>query len=92
MKSKIDLIAKTNGRDAVFRQTIEECAELIVRLRHFARFGTDDKVTQLSDVWEEIADVEIMLEQLKYHLYGEKHVDEIKAQKIDRQLTRFGLK
>ena len=91
MERKIEAIAKANGRDAVFNQTIEECAELIVAIRHFARFGMTEKVTQLSEVWEEIADVEVMLEQLKYYLYSGKAVDDIKAQKIERQLARFGL-
>ncbi|MBR5306865.1 MAG: hypothetical protein IKU47_08075 [Oscillospiraceae bacterium] len=91
MNNKIERLAKANGVDAVFNQTIEECAELIVRIRHFARFGMTEKLTQLNDVWEEIADVEIMLEQLKYHLYSSNAVDNIKAQKIERQLARFGL-
>lgn len=91
MENKIEILAKENGRDAIFNQTIEECAELIVRVRHFARFGTTKKVTQLSDVWEEIADVEIMLQQLKHCLYGEKEVEKIKAEKVERQLARFGL-
>ena len=91
MQNKIELLANTNGRDAVFNQTIEGGAKLIVRIRQFARFGNTEKVTQLSEVWEEIADVEIMLEQLKFHLYSSKAVDDIKAQKIERQLARFGL-
>ena len=91
MQNKIELLAKTNGCDAVFNQTIEECAELIVALRHYARFGNGERITQISEVWGEIADVEIMLQQLKYRLYGEKEVEKIKAEKIKRQLARFGL-
>lgn len=91
MENKIERLAMRNGSDAVFNQTIEECAELIVRIRHFARFGSGEKITQISEVWGEIADVEIMLHQLKYCLYGEKEVEKIKAEKIERQLARFGL-
>ena len=92
MQNKIELLARTNGCEKVCDQTIEECAELIVALRHYARFGTGERITQISEVWSEIADVEIMLEQLKYCLYGEKEVEKIKAEKIERQLKRFGLK
>ena len=91
MNNKIELLAKTNGRERVCDQTIEECAELIVALRHFARFSNGERITQVSEVWSEIADVEIMLEQLKYQMYGEKEVEKIKTEKIERQLARFGL-
>ena len=91
MENKIKRLAQRNGSDSVFNQTIEECAELIVALRHFSRFSTGERITQVSEVWGEIADVEIMLQQLKYRLYGEKEVEKIKAQKIERQLERFGL-
>ncbi len=91
MNNKIELLAKANGCERVCDQTIEECAELIVAIRHFARFGNGERITQVSEVWGEIADVEIMLQQLKYCLYGEKEVEKIKAEKIERQLARFGL-
>lgn len=88
MENKIKRLAQRNGSEAVFNQTIEECAELIVRIRHYSRFK---KITQISEVWGEIADVEIMLQQLKHCLYGEKEVEKIKAEKVERQLARFGL-
>lgn len=91
MNNKIELLARTNGCERVCDQTIEECAELIVRIRHYARFGTGERITQISEIWGEIADVEIMLQQLKYCLYGEKAVEKYKAEKIERQLARFGL-
>lgn len=91
MNNKIELLARTNGCERVCDQTIEECAELIVALRHYARFGTGERITQISEIWSEIADVEIMLQQLKYVIYGEKEVEKIKAEKIERQLARFGL-
>lgn len=47
------------GKDNQIEQTIEECAELIVALRHYQR-GKDT----INHVCEEIADVSIMLEQM----------------------------
>ena len=92
MNNKIELLAKTNGRGTVFRKVKEECAELVVALSHYEEFGASDRVVQSSDVLKEVADVEVMLAQLKYLMHGEADVETYKAQKIGRQLKRFGLK
>jgi len=57
---------------------IEECAELIVALKHCKR-GRCGGV----EVAEEIADVEIMLEQLRV-VFGDAAVDTVKQRKIER--------
>ena len=92
---KTVLLAKENGRENAFDQVIEECAELTVTLRHFLRYGTimqqQGKLTTLRDIYEEIADVEIMLAQIKYLTYGESEVEKIKKEKIAKRLARFGL-
>ncbi len=53
------------GEQAQYDQTIEECAELIASLQHFAR-GKVDKEAVVS----ELADVFLMVGQLTY-MFGE---------------------
>ena len=48
--------------------------------------GTDTKEHAI----EEMADVEVMLDQFKYHFLNcEKQVEDIKRAKVDRQLLRM---
>lgn len=76
---KLARISVHYGKNVQKLKTCEECAELIQAvlkgdIRHIA---------------EEIADVEIMTEQLKM-LYGfDDLVDEFKEMKIERQLARM---
>ncbi len=63
------------------RQTIEECGELICALSHHLR-------GRISNVTEELADVEIMCQQLRL-LIGDDAVDRAKAQKLDRLRERL---
>jgi NTP pyrophosphatase (non-canonical NTP hydrolase) len=84
-------IAKRNGRETIFKKTKEECAELIVAISHFEEWGIPGRHTTLTDIYEEIADVEIMCEQLKITLLGFDAVERYKAEKIERQAERFGL-
>lgn len=62
---------------------IEECAELIVALRHEARGRAE-----LDEVIEELADVLIMAQQLRI-AYGYERVDAKIAEKLKRQLKRI---
>lgn len=66
------------GAEEQIGQAIEECAELIVALRHFRR----GKAT-LIDVATEIADVEIMTGQLRV-LLGDRMIDAEKKRKLDQ--------
>ena len=81
-------IADYYGRKPQTYQAIEELNELAVELSHHVRLrGTARNLV------EEIADVEIMLEQMKY-LYGDDDslfvaIDKIKEKKISRQLKRI---
>ena len=91
MNNKIELLANTNSRETIFKKTKEECAELIVALSHFDEFGKAERWATSTDIFKEIADVEIMCEQLKVVLHGFDAVEKYKAEKIERQLARFGL-
>lgn len=95
IEEKIHRIANYYGADSQLDQTIEEIAELTVAIRKFKRNRCNnitDKVSLLYNLSGEIADVEIMLEQLKYLLpFVEEDVDKIKVEKLDRQIKRIGV-
>jgi len=59
------------GEEAQIDMMIEEAGELIVAMCHFKRAR---KYKPLSALTEEIADVELMLEQIKYMLDIEQDV------------------
>ena len=66
------------GEQAQYDQTVEECAELITSLQHFAR-GKVDKET----VVNELADVFLMVGQLAY-MFGEDQLSAAVEKKIDK--------
>jgi|GEM_PF-1698460 len=66
------------GADQQMDQAIEECAELVVAIRHYRRHRAS-----LTAIAEEIADVEIMMAQLR-HVVGDDLVEQEKARKLER--------
>ena len=54
------------GADSQINMAIEEMAELISALQHYRRNPEWKHVATFDEVTDEIADVEIMMEQLKY--------------------------
>jgi NTP pyrophosphatase (non-canonical NTP hydrolase) len=93
-KQSIIEISEFYGFDAQSRQCIEEMAELTVALNKMWREGmkTDYFYSELkkNDIAEEIADVYIMLEQMKYLLnIYEDDIETIINRKILRQLERI---
>lgn len=91
----IKLLAERNGIPGVFRHTIQEASELIQAITKFEEQLTS---TDLEKLLGEVADIEVMLAQLEYILEYKldsgsiQRINRFKEQKIDRQLTRFGLK
>ena len=85
MDEKLRTIADHYGLENQLRQLAEECSELAVEANHSARKGS---ITVR--LIEEIADVEIMLDQVRY-LAGiqESDVLETRFYKIERQLKRI---
>ena len=75
------------GEDAQINMIIEECAELIVAIRKWGR-GRGEPVVLVDHVCQEIADVEIMIEQFRAMGYGEI-VDRHKRLKLDRLSGRI---
>ncbi|MBS5001084.1 hypothetical protein [Holdemania filiformis] len=85
-----NLAIATYGDEEQINQGIEEMAELIQAINKFRR--KPEKET-MQGVVEEIADVEIMLDQYK-QIYGitETEIDLLKNQKLDRLAARLGVK
>lgn len=79
MNDKIKLIADHYGLGNQKEKAIEELFELGTALTH----------NDIPNIAEEIADVEIMLEQLKYLIKCDTAVETIKQSKINRQLGRI---
>lgn len=94
----IKKIADTYGYDAQSRQLIEEMAELMVAVNKYHRalelydieYESAFLDIRKDDIAEEIADVTIMLEQIKYLLnVSDTDINEIIEQKLNRQLERI---
>jgi len=71
------------GQESQINQAIEECAELILILRHLARGKAN-----IRQVATEIADVEIMCGQLRL-IFGSWIIDEEKEFKINRLVKKL---
>lgn len=77
-------------------QCTEECGELIQALSKYQRILQGDKTCQTGMchaeymIADEIADVELLLEQIKYLLGNEREVIERKLYKLERTEQRLG--
>ena len=74
------------GLDAQLLQVQEEAAELIVAISHFRRGRRHSK----KEVLEELADMEIMLAQMRAAL-GDDAINLVIQAKIDRLCDRMGI-
>ena len=79
------------GKDATSRQVMEECAELIQAVNKMLRY--EDRPAEpeyYANLVEEIADVEIMLYQLKVMFnVSDDEVFKVKIQKAKREKERL---
>lgn len=102
MKNKISKIANRYGFSNQSRQLSEECAELVQAVNKYYRFrksknssdeiltSTEDSNMLIQHIVEEIADVEIMLEQMKVLLnLSDEAVAGVKNIKVNRELARI---
>lgn len=91
----IKWIADHYGYEAQSRQLIEEMAELTQAINKLWRKRGKGQSTDKSwddvyiSIYEEIADVEIMLQQIKHLLQCEERVERFKKIKLKRQLKRI---
>ena len=102
MKKNIEKIANYYKFEKQSRQLAEECAELIQAVNKYHRFReskntrddilacTHDSNLLIQNIVEEIADCEIMFEQIKILLnINSDAIEEIKKFKVDRELKRI---
>ncbi len=81
---RIKTIADHYGIEKQMRQSAAECSELAVEASHSARKGTTVKII------EEMADVEIMIEQIVYLAkIDRKDIEECIQYKLERQMKRI---
>lgn len=83
------------GADRQLNQLMEECSELIQAVNKWKRFYFFDEVTwnPIHTVMEEVADVEMMLEQVRYLLnLNEETINDIKISKVKRERNRIMMK
>lgn len=83
-KKLLNLIIINYGNLSQEDMAIEECSELIKAILKHRR----GKAT-IADLIDEIADVEIMIEQLKIIYACDGYVQNVIQYKIDRQLERM---
>lgn len=80
-------ILKHYGKEKQEIQAVQELSELILLLAARPDQRTDD---YFQNIVSEIADVEIMIEQIKQmHGISEEYVNDMKAYKLRRQLSRI---
>lgn len=105
MDQRMIEIADHYGYNAQSRQLIEEMAELTQAINKFWRktlmcgkveFTCGDEfremlqgTPEMESLLQEIADVEVCLEQIRYILDSDKEIDQYREYKIRRQLYRL---
>lgn len=89
MKEAIKRIADRYGYKHQRKKLIEEMAELTVEICHLDERGNYNDYKHRQGIYEEIADVEVVLEQIKYLLNCEDEVEAMKTYKVRRQLERI---
>ena len=90
IKTMCKQVADKFGYSVQSSQLMEECAELIQAINKTKRAKTgEEQYVALQHCIEEIADVEVMLEQIK-HLLGikEEELDDIKVFKLHRVMRK----
>lgn len=88
-KAQCEKILDTYGVVPQLDMLVEECSELIQAACKLTRTEIGAEAAAKDNLREEIADVLIMIEQIKYGLKL-TDLDVIIGSKIDRQLRRIG--
>lgn len=85
MDKELQQIAEHYGLRVQMRQLIEEMAELTQVICKAERYDLD---TVREHLVEEVADVQVVLDQVIY-LLGDNRIEQIRAEKIARQKRRI---
>ena len=90
-RGDIRRIVEHFGEEPQIRQTMEECAELIVALNKYLRYEDDPerRGSAINDIFEEMADVYVMIEQLKFIFGDIGETEHIAEGKVLRTLERI---
>ena len=92
MNEAIRKIADHYGLNAQLNVATEELAELIQAIARFRRVDERDMLElaiRKNLVAEEMADVEVMLAQIKYLMKIDERVEAVAKYEIDRQIKRM---
>ena len=89
MEQAIKRIADHYGYEHQRKKLIEEMAELTVEICHLDERGDYKDFKHRQGIYEEIADVEVVLAQIKHLLNCEDEVEAFKTYKVRRQLDRI---
>lgn len=92
---RIRAIADRSGFDLIFSRAAEEFAEASAALLQYRRatfFGDGDDNEKYKEMLSELADCQVMLEQILYTLPElQENIQEIRNSKIERTLERYGI-
>jgi NTP pyrophosphatase (non-canonical NTP hydrolase) len=90
-KKSIAAIVEHYGFNCQSRQLFEEMGELTVAINKWWRCdgSLEERSAKRANIVEELADVQIMLDQMIYFLCCYKEVEDVKQAKIWRQLKRM---
>jgi len=88
--NRIKYIADYFGSEKQSNKAVEELNELAVAIAHYQKYRSQEWRANLI---EEIADVEIMIEQIKYlHGINQPDIDAVKEYKIQRTVDEIEVK
>ena len=76
------------GEEALFRMAIEECSELTAKISKVLRREYRKELISKADLAEDVADVQIMMDQLR-EIVGPERVSKWKEYKLDRLKTKL---
>ena len=87
----LKFIAKHYGYEHQSRQCIEEMAELTQAINKYWRKEIPNRNNHelLNKIYEEMADVEVCLEQMKHLLNCSDEVEAVKIYKVEREIQRI---
>lgn len=87
MNAKIKIIADFYGPE---KQTLQACEELAELMQAIIKRSKSRNSANFDNLIEELADVKIMLEQIKYFNHiGDEIIDGVIDEKLTRQLGRI---
>ena len=90
LSCKIEKIADHYGLQHQLSKSVEELIELVQAIQDYSfKLGMRDDEISTEHVAEEIADVSIMLDQLRYLLECEETVNMYRETKVNRQIGRI---